>query len=72
VGATDESGFTALPAGYRPTGPGGGAYVALGTESSWWCSSEVWYLGIYNYSAITHGESNVYETFGYSVRCLKD
>lgn len=72
IGATNESGFSALPAGYRPTGPGGGAFITLGIESAWWCSSEVWYLCIYNYSTVTNGGSNIYQTFGFSVRCVKD
>ncbi len=72
VNATNESGFTALPAGYRNSN---GNYYFLGTIGGWWSSdgdtwteSTDWY--IYN----TDGYLNVNsfdQTYGISIRCVK-
>jgi len=73
TGATNESGFTALPAGYRSTL---GYFSRLGNDACFWSSSEdytndAWYWGllyddddVYCYS---HGKS-----YGFSSRCLQD
>jgi len=73
AGATNESGFTAVPAGGRGNlGP----FYYVGGNSAWWSSSVVnesiaWYryLG-YGYSGIFR----YYDTKndGFSVRCLRD
>ncbi|MFA6569707.1 MAG: fibrobacter succinogenes major paralogous domain-containing protein [Bacteroidota bacterium] len=72
TGATNESGFTALPAGYRNSS---GSFFAIGLSGTWWTStvyiSWVWRRSI----ACTGANSDRnYQsaTFGYSVRCIKD
>ena len=74
TGATNESGFTALPAGYRSTN--NGAYNSMGYYGYFWSSSEgssyyAWFRRL-DYSG-----SNVYRNlnfkhYGFSVRCLGD
>lgn len=71
--ATNSSGFTALPAGYRSSD---GSFLLFGNKGSWWCSSEygtfsAWYRGLlYNLSSVTiHGDV---KSCGLSVRCLRD
>lgn len=71
-GATNSSGFTALPAGYRNTD---GTFANLGTFTYFWSSSvsggSAWsrYL---KYSSATVGRYAIDQAFGFSVRCLKD
>lgn len=71
--ATNETGFTALPDGWR--GNYGGFYD-IGSRGSWWSSSEydtdgAWFLGLG--SEFGNGySSNGFKWFGLSVRCLKD
>jgi uncharacterized protein (TIGR02145 family) len=72
-GATNESGFTALPGGYRVAN---GTFFAIGVAGIWWSSSEfdgadvwTWHLD-YNYAWILHGTTNKAE--GISVRCIMD
>ena len=71
--ATNSSGFTALPGGYRS---GGGPFYSYGTGGYWWSSSETetayaWVYGLdYNYGNVFTGGGNM--TGGLSVRCLKD
>lgn len=72
--ATNSSGFTGLPGGYRERF---GAFVKIGSSGFWWSSSEfvgnpyAWirYLN-YNYGGAVR--SYYYKTEGYSVRCLRD
>ena len=75
IGATNESGFTALPAGYRSYN--GGHFFSIGTYSDFWSSSE------FNSTKAWHREmycdySHVYRTYshskqgGFSIRCLAD
>jgi uncharacterized protein (TIGR02145 family) len=73
VGATNQTGFTAIPGGFRSYS---GFFSNIGEYGDWWSSTEYssneawsWYM-YYNYSAIN--SINRYKTFGYSVRCLKD
>ena len=85
VGATNESGFTALPGGRRSYN---GQYLEIGYEGFWWSSTEctsdiirdyfniyhtypVWSSWIYNYSS----EIELWpmdKEVGLSVRCVKD
>lgn len=72
TGATNTSGFTALPGGYK----GANSFTDLGSFGTWWSSSQEssdnsWfrYL-IYNSSSISRISS--YKAGGFSVRCLKD
>jgi uncharacterized protein (TIGR02145 family) len=73
INATNETGFTALPAGYRD---GNGVYFHIGNNSFWWNSNE------YNATEARMNllsNSSGYINFslygkmiGSSVRCLKD
>jgi uncharacterized protein (TIGR02145 family) len=73
TGATNESGFSGLPGGYR-TG-NDGAFGAIGEYCNWWTNTEylsyawVQYL-IYNSGSAAWYSSNLGR--GHSVRCLKD
>lgn len=72
-GATNESGFTALPGGYRHYN---GAFFEIGYLGFWWSATEylasyAWYRDvIYNNSTV--GRSNVDKEIGFSVRLIKD
>ncbi|HRY32004.1 MAG TPA: FISUMP domain-containing protein [Bacteroidales bacterium] len=73
TGATNESGFTALPGGERY---GSGAFGAVGISTNLWTSTEYGASaarsrGLSNYSAnVARISSN--RTYGSSVRCLRD
>ncbi|MBN2709846.1 MAG: hypothetical protein JXR46_12440 [Calditrichaceae bacterium] len=72
-GATNSSGFTALPGGYRGSD---GAFYVMGYYGGWWSSTEgssadAWYRRLSYYS------SDVYRSYGskqsgFSVRCVRD
>ena len=74
TGATNETGFTALPGGYRPY------FVAIfydvGSRCYWWSATEfddydAWFRGmVYDLSDI----SRLYDDkrYGLSVRCVRD
>jgi uncharacterized protein (TIGR02145 family) len=69
---TNESGFSALPAGYRFYD---GFFFDLGDFGYWWSSSPDGGNAIYRF--LTSGNSNVnryYSNphFGFSVRCVRD
>ena len=72
-GATNESGFTALPGGYRSLN---GAYYTIGNYGYWWSSFEnstadALLRGVgYNDSRLDRG--NYGKQYGFSVRCLRD
>lgn len=72
TGATNESGFTALPGGYRSNN---GIPYDLGNYSTFWTSTEFNEKGasktILNYSTSVISDSYD-KRFGYSVRCIKD
>jgi len=74
TGATNESGFTALPGGYRGSYDGG--YYDLGNSGSFWSSTEdnshnAWSRRrSYYYSGVYRGNSN--KESGFSVRCVRD
>jgi uncharacterized protein (TIGR02145 family) len=77
VGATNESGFTALPGGYLGSGfMGGSSFSAINEYGSWWSSTEnststAWSVAIScNFKNVFMWEST--KEYGYSVRCLKD
>jgi uncharacterized protein (TIGR02145 family) len=70
-GATNETGFSALPGG----GYGGGIFLHLGYGGFWWTSTEysssVWYRGMLYYSGgVTRYYNN--PSRGLSVRCVRD
>jgi uncharacterized protein (TIGR02145 family) len=73
TGATNETGFTALPGGYRDTA---GSYYYVGDDGNWWSSTEysaahAWVRNM-NYSNIDVGRYYNYKLFGFSVRCVRD
>jgi uncharacterized protein (TIGR02145 family) len=73
IGATNESGFMALPGGYRYNY---GASYSIGFNSYWWSSTEFdssnsW-LRTINYNNIYLSAGNHLKQFGFSVRCIKD
>ena len=73
TGATNESGFSGVPAGYR--GYAGGFFVN-GYDAGWWSSSEfstsvAWYRFLY-YNGSNVDRSGADRHNGFSVRCLAD
>jgi uncharacterized protein (TIGR02145 family) len=73
VGATNESGFTALPSGYRN---GDGAYHDIGSFGFWWSSSEyskstAWFWSV-DFNSSKDSRSYGKKENGGSVRCVKD
>ncbi len=78
--ATNETGFTAIPGGWRSSALNNGVFAGLGEASDWWSSSEYPSNTAYGYdyyidnSPSFTGMSREYDskTVGFSVRCLKD
>ena len=73
TGATNSSGFTALPGGYRD---GSGYFYGMGYDAYFWSSTEysiyrAWTRALHYNSAQVHRGSN-YEQSGFSVRCVRD
>ncbi|MBL7046505.1 MAG: carboxypeptidase regulatory-like domain-containing protein [Candidatus Marinimicrobia bacterium] len=73
-GATNESGFTALPGGYRSSR--NGSYSSLGYSGYFWSSSEyynyyAWYR-ILNYNNSDVNRYNGNKDYGRSIRCIRD
>ncbi|MBN2615785.1 MAG: fibrobacter succinogenes major paralogous domain-containing protein [Bacteroidales bacterium] len=75
---TNETGFTALPGGYRVAINGDG-FINMGIEGGWWTVSEedlnnldnVYHVTMgYNYSFL--GGCNCPKNHGYSIRCVMD
>jgi uncharacterized protein (TIGR02145 family) len=72
-GATNASGFTGLPAGYREPG---GEFMEIDQSGNWWSSSSsttdnAYFRGIgYNRTNITRSVYN--KRYGFSVRCVKN
>jgi uncharacterized protein (TIGR02145 family) len=71
--ATNSSGFTGLPGGYRSSN---GSFSNVGAYGYWWSSSE---LSTFNawYRSLSNNNGNVYRNEankrnGFSVRCIKD
>jgi len=73
TGATNESGFSSLPGGYRRSN---GEFFDLGRGESLWSSTEVgsdyaWYRYLLNFSSNITTDF-IYKPYGFSVRCLRD
>jgi uncharacterized protein (TIGR02145 family) len=73
TGATNETGFTALPGGYRD---GSGSFGLIGIYGFWWSSSisgttYAWYRYMINSNGSISGGDNPQHAGSY-VRCLKD
>ncbi len=72
TGATNESGFTALPGGYRYSD---GTFYVIGYTGYWWSAIEV-SLHFAWYRLLFYSNSNVFRNYlshelGFSVRCVK-
>lgn len=73
TGATNSSGFTALPAGYRINY---GNYYSIGNVGYFWSSSDTTSLNAWNYVLDANNESLIrnynLQANGFSTRCCKD
>ena len=74
TGATNESGFTAIPAGYRYTD--NGSFRQVGSDSDWWSATAVdityaWFRNIY-FNAASSGRYYYNKQNGFSIRCVMD
>ena len=72
--ATNESGFTGLPGGYRGLN---GSFSLVGSYGLWWSSSEIstqvaWYRNLGYIDGLAGRYDNVVKRGGLSVRCLRD
>lgn len=70
---TNESGFSALPGGFRDVD---GTFSGIGKGGIWWSSTEsitgnAWYRLLY-YDVGDVGRIDYNKRFGFSVRCLRD
>ena len=73
TGATNETGFTALPGGSRRYD---GPFNYVGSNGFWWSTTEsgassVWGRNI-NYVNSSVGRDHGYKEVGFSVRCVRD
>ena len=71
TGATNETGFTALPGGYRFIL---GSYNSIRLASSWWSSTPAarpWYRTMYCVNTVVF-RGDVDKQTGHYVRCIKD
>jgi len=71
--ATNETGFTALPGGFRNNS---GTFLKIGDYGYWWSATEVsatnaWNRVMYYDYSVVFRYSN-YKEFWYSVRCVRD
>lgn len=75
-GASNESGFTALPGGFKNFDYNQGNFLGIGYLGYWWSATEnssqsAWHRHLY-YDASYVINNYVTKRNGYSVRCLKD
>lgn len=79
IGATNESNFTALPAGFRGANESsdwGGQYVHFKFAAIFWTSTSAssnmaWTFSMYNHTgSVLHDK--FYRSHGFSIRCIKD
>ena len=73
TGATNETGFTALPGGYRNIN---GSFNFIGIYGNWWSATEynatnAWILRMYDYYSDVP-RNYLYKEVGFSVRCVRD
>ena len=71
--ATNETGFSAFPCGYRSSD---GTYGSEGDQGIWWSSIEIntsdaWFRSM-NYNLSSVFRNKYPKQWGYSVRCIKD
>jgi len=74
TGATNESGFTALPGGYRNNL---GSYYNMGYDAIFWTSTEyddyyAWRRALYYDYSVVRRSTYYNSESGYSVRCVRD
>ena len=74
TGATNESGFSALPGGYRKNSDG--TNTDMGSLAVWWMPDEYSTNGAY-YRSLSYDASTIYrqvgaKSSGASIRCVKD
>jgi uncharacterized protein (TIGR02145 family) len=74
-GATNSSGFTALPAGHRLDADG--TFHDIGIASPWWSSTEYniykpYYRSVYYLNSAVFRGSGSRKEYGFPVRCLKN
>jgi uncharacterized protein (TIGR02145 family) len=74
TGATNETGFTSLPGGYRSNY---GAFYDIGHIAYWWSSTEssmttAWCRSMYYNTSNVLRSGGLKENAGFSVRCVKD
>ncbi len=76
LGATNSTGFTALPSGYRN---GAGDFANIGKEGMWWSSTigapygtYASYFSLSFNSALAGRDNHLVNEFGFTIRCLKD
>lgn len=74
TGASNKSGFTALPGGRREYDSG--AFINLGFDGFWWTSSAYnpdysWYRYLH-YNVADIYRANFHKQYGFSVRCIRD
>ncbi len=72
--ATNDSGFSALPGGYRYNH---GIFDGIGTNPYFWSSTEsnggnAWYRYLYNNNSMVYRDDSGWKQAGYSVRCVAD
>ncbi len=71
TGATNSSGFTGRPGGYRSTT----GFSDMGLSGNWWssigCCGTSWSRHV-NYNDSKHTHTQVLQKFGYSIRCVKE
>ena len=73
TGATNTSGFSGLPGGYRFVD---GTFAGMGINGYWWSSSEngvggAWYRNL-NFESTNASKIGQGKVLGYSVRCIRD
>ena len=73
-GASDETGFTALPGGYQNNYTG--SSHDMGYSAKMWTSSEkssvsAWFRSLYHVSSSV-GTGSIHKAAGFSVRCVRD
>ena len=74
TGASNESGFTALPGGVRNHTTG--IFESIGLYGDWWSETEIdintsWFRDL-SYSSISVEKIIGHKEYGFSIRCIKD
>jgi uncharacterized protein (TIGR02145 family) len=73
TGATNSSGWSGLPGGYRGSNE---TFYAIGSYGYWWSSTEndtytAWYRYLFYSNGLVYRDF-YYKDYGFSVRCLRD